>query len=107
MEATAKKVEKSAGSTQGVGNPVKIEGRGSTGRTIPRTLNEQMAMNQVRSNPLDGATKVPFEMTDPRWPASEGWIKMQCVVKNSDKTKTTIHFVYNEITGAFDDFKFK
>lgn len=37
----------------GVGNPVKIEGRGSTGRTISNTLNEQMAMHQVQSNPLD------------------------------------------------------
>ena len=92
---------------QGVGNPVAVEGRGNTGRTVPNTLNEQMAMNQVQSNPLEGATKVPLEMTDPRWPASEGWVKMQSVVQNADGTKTTIHYVYNEITGAFDDFKFK
>lgn len=32
---------------------------------------------------------------------------MQSVVQNTDGTKTTIHFVYNELTGAFDDFKFK
>ena len=93
--------------TQGVGNPVEVAGRGSTGRTIPNTLNEQMAMQQVMSNPLEGATKLPFEMSDPRWPASEGWVKMQVVIKNADKTQTTIHYVYNEITGAFDDFKFK
>ena len=92
---------------QGVGNPVAVEGRGNTGRTVPNTLNEQIAMNQVQSNPLEGATKVPLEMTDPRWPASEGWVKMQSVVQNADGTKTTIHYVYNEITGAFDDFKFK
>ncbi len=95
------------GTSTGVGNPVKIEGRGSTGRTLPNTLNEQMAMHQVQSNPLEGATKVPIEMTDPRWPASEGWVKMQSVVEHSDGTKTVIHYVYNEITGAFDDFKFK
>lgn len=64
-------------------------------------------MHQVQSNPLEGAIKVPLEMTDPRWPASEGWVKMQSVVQNADGTKTTIHYVYNEITGAFDDFKFK
>lgn len=93
--------------SQGVGNPVTVEGRGSTGRTVPNTLNEQMAMNQVQSNPLEGATKLPMEMGDKRWPASEGWIKMQSVVQNADGTKTTIHYVYNEITGAFDDFKFK
>lgn len=93
--------------TQGVGNPVAVEGRGNTGRTIPNTLNEQMAMHQVQSNPLEGATQVPLEMTDPRWPASEGWVKMQSVVQNADGTKTIIHFLYNVITGAFDDFKFK
>lgn len=92
---------------QGIGKPVAVEGRGNTGRTVPNTLNEQMAMNQVQSNPLESATKVPLEMTDPRWPASEGWVKMQSVVQNADGTKTTIHYVYNEITGAFDDFKFK
>lgn len=98
---------KGGSGTQGVGNPVEVAGRGSTGRTIPNTLNEQMAMQQVMSNPLEGATKLPFEMNDQRWPASEGWVKMQVVIKNADKTQTTIHYVYNEITGAFDDFKFK
>lgn len=94
-------------SVKGVGNPVKIEGRGTTGRTIPKTLSEQMAMHQVRSNPLKGATEVPIRMTDSRWPQSQGWVKMQSIVKNFDGTKTTIHYVYNKITGAFDDFKFK
>ena len=96
----------SGGNTSGVGNPVEIAGRGSKDRTVPNTLNEQMVMSQVRSNPLDGATKVPVEMTDPRWLGSEGWVKMQSVVQHSDGTKTIIHFAYNEITGAFDDFKF-
>ena len=91
----------------GVGNSVQIEGRGSTGRTIPNTLSEQMAMHQVKSNPLEGAIELPFVMNDPRWLASEGWVKMQNVVRLSDGTKITIHFVYNKITGAFDDFKFK
>ena len=100
-------VPESGTGPQGVGNPVAVEGRGNTGRTVPDTLNEQMAMNQVQSNPLEGATKVPLEMTDPRWPASEGWVKMQSVIQNADGIKTTIHYVYNEITGAFDDFKFK
>ncbi len=46
-------------------------------------------------------------MTDPRCLAAEGWIKMQQVIYNSDGSKTVIHFLYNEITRAFDDFKFK
>ena len=64
-------------------------------------------MHQVKSNPLKGAKEVPIKMTDARWPASEGWVKMQSVVKTADGKKITIHFVYNKITGAFDDFKFK
>ncbi len=93
--------------TQGVDNSVKIEGRGSTGRTIPNTLNEQMAMHQVKSNPLNGAVDMsqldkPIIMSDSRWPASEGWVKMSNNVNGIE-----IHFVYNKITGAFDDFKFK
>jgi len=33
--------------------------------------------------------------------------KMQVIVENTDGTKTTIHYLYNTETGAFDDFKFK
>ena len=92
---------------KGVGNPVKVLGRGSTGRTIPNNLKEQMAMHQVKSNPLKGASDLsksskPIIMTDPRWPASEGWVKM-----SNNANGVEIHFVYNKKMGAFDDFKFK
>ena len=90
-----------------MGNPVPVEGKGNTGRVIPNNLNEQIAMHQVQSNPLEGASKLPFDMNDLRWPSSDGWVKMQNVVRLNDGTKITIHFDYNEITGAFDDFKFK
>ena len=92
---------------QGVGNPVDVAGRGSTGRTTPNTLNEQVAMEQVQSDPLKGATKVPIEMADTRWPQAEGWVKMESIIKTADNVAIKIHFVYNEITGEFDDFKFK
>lgn len=65
-------------------------------------------MHQVRSNPLNGARDLsqldrnPIIMTDSRWPASKGWVKMSNNVNGIE-----IHFVYNKITGAFDDFKFK
>ena len=94
--------------SKGVGNPVEVVGRGSTGRTVPNTLNEQMAMHQVMSNPLGGAVDMsqlknhPVIMSDSRWLASEGWVKMSNNVNGVE-----IHFVYNKITGAFDDFKFK
>ena len=94
--------------SKGVGNPVEVVGRGSTGRTVPNTLNEQMAMHQVMSNPLEGAVDMsqlknhPVIMSDSRWLASEGWVKMSNNVNGVE-----IHFVYNKITGALDDFKFK
>ncbi|HKO42106.1 MAG TPA: RHS repeat-associated core domain-containing protein [Pyrinomonadaceae bacterium] len=77
-------------------------GRGSTGRTIPRDLTEQLAIEEVMSNPTSGRP-VPLTkgMTDPRWPASDGWIKMR---KNVNGTE--IHYVRNTRTGEVDDFKF-
>ena len=88
------------------GNLVKVEGRGSTGRTIPNNLGEQMAMHQVRSDPLEGATELPIKLNDTRWKSSDGWGKMQSVVETVDGNKITIHYVYNKVTGTFDDFKF-
>ena len=99
--------ESGSTSNTGVGNPVKVEGRGSTGRTIPNNLEEQMAMHQVRSNPLEGATELPIKLNDTRWKSSDGWVEMQSVVKTADGNKITIHYVYNKVTGTFDDFKFK
>ena len=86
---------------------MKVEGRGSTGRTIPNNLGEQMAMHQVRSDPLEGATELPIKLNDTRWKSSDGWVKMQSVVETVDGNKITIHYVYNKVTGTFDDFKFK
>ena len=105
---TKNKVKRdNADTSKSVGNPVKVEGRGNTGRTKPNNLKEQMAMHQVQSNPLKGAKKLPVKMTDKRWPSEEGWVKMQNVITLGDGTKVNVHFVYNKITGKFDDFKFK
>ena len=41
-------------------------------------------------------------MSDSRWPAEEGWVKMQQNVKG-----VIIHYVYNPVMDAVDDFKFK
>ncbi|GED66266.1 hypothetical protein MKX57_15310 [Lysinibacillus sp. FSL M8-0216] len=81
------------------------QGIGSTGRTIPNTLDEQLAMKQVLSNPLEGAKDLSdyIKMSDKgRWEAKDGWIKMSNNVNGNE-----IHFVYNTVTGKFDDFKFK
>lgn len=47
-----------------------------------------------------------FTMTDPRWPASEGWVKMQQIVSTS-KGDINIHYLYNQTLNLFDDFKLK
>lgn len=41
-------------------------------------------------------------MSDARWPAADGWVKMQQI-----ENGVNIHYVRNTITGAIDDFKFK
>jgi hypothetical protein len=81
------------------------EGAGKTGRNIPNNLNEQLAMKQVQSDPLNGATKIPIQLKDTRWPSNEGWAKMQNIIETSEG-KVTIHFNYNANTGAMADFKF-
>ena len=75
-------------------------GRGSTGRTEPTNLKEKLAMDEAQSNP--GAGRVlPIRMSDPRWLAEEGWMKMQQNVNG-----IVIHYVYNPAMDAVDDFKF-
>lgn len=86
------------GNPEGIGNPVKIEGRGSTGRTTPNNLNEQMSMHDVQSNPLDGSTNLG-NIGDLRW---EGWEKHARNINGVE-----IHFNYDPINHLFDDFKFK
>ena len=77
----------------------KPAGLGSTGRTTPSNLTEQLAMTEVRAAPAGQAIRVP--MTDPRWPAADGWMKMAQNVNGVE-----IHYVLNTVTGAVDDFKF-
>jgi hypothetical protein len=88
---------------------VKPLGRGSTGRTEAKNLYEQLAMKEVMSDPLPSATKIGLKkgMTDPRWPAEDGWIKMSKNVIAPDGSNIDIHYVYNERMHLFDDFKFK
>jgi filamentous hemagglutinin len=57
-------------------------------------------MKQAMSNPTAGA-RIPITMSDPRWPASAGWVKMTPNINGIE-----IHYVYNTVTGATDDFKF-
>jgi hypothetical protein len=74
----------------------------STGRAYAQSLKEQLAMEQVKSNPGAGKVLDNITMGDPRWPASDGWVKMSQRVNGVE-----VHYVYNTRTGAVADFKFK
>nr|WP_283092832.1 DUF637 domain-containing protein [Providencia rettgeri] len=84
--------------TNNIHKPLSI---GSTGRNIPRTLNEKLALEQAISNPTAGR-QLPVPMTDKRWPGSEGWVKMSQNINGIE-----VHYVRNTKTGDIDDFKFK
>ncbi len=72
----------------------------STGRTIAGDLKEQLAMEETQSAPEAGRP-LGVEMSDSRWPAEEGWVKMAQNVNGVE-----IHYVRNALTGAAEDFKF-
>ncbi|MFC1842698.1 hypothetical protein ACFLYU_03515 [Candidatus Dependentiae bacterium] len=71
-------------------------------------------MKQVMSNPYPsengGKIISKIKMSDPTWP-EEGWVKMQYLVKYVDSNGKTIriniHYIFNKILDAFDNFKFK
>jgi len=83
-------------------------GRGSTGRTLANTLEEQLTMKEIIFNPANGEVISNMKpLSDPRW---YGWRKMQFIKKLSDGTEINIHYVgkfENGILKAVDDFKFK
>lgn len=73
----------------------------STGRSVPMNLGEQLALKQVMADPTKGELLKNVIMGDTRWPASEGWVKMQETVNG-----ITIHWNRNTQSGATADFKF-
>lgn len=80
------------------------QSRGFTSTKQPSNLREQLAHEQVKSNPQK--VQLPIKMADSRWPASEGWVKMQQIVPTS-RGNINIHYVYNQTLKIFDDFKIK
>ena len=75
--------------TDNLQNPKRVEGNKSVEDVL-----KIASIGQLKNHPVI--------MSDSRWLASEGWVKMSNNVNGVE-----IHFVYNKITGAFDDFKFK
>jgi hypothetical protein len=76
----------------------------STGRTVPNSLKEKLAMEQVMANPM-GSTPPgmpPMSDTKNNLFAADGWVKRTQRVNGVE-----IHYVDNTLTGQMVDFKFK
>ena len=76
-------------------------GRGSTGRIVAQNLTEQLAMQEIISNPAAGMI-IKKAISDSRW---KGWSKM------SNRTAHGVEIHYNALwkdgaIKAVDDFKF-
>lgn len=56
------------------------------------------------SDPKKGRA-LPFKLKDKTWHHSEGWIKIEKLVKSNNGKTINIHYVRNENTGEMDDFK--
>lgn len=100
-------------------------GLGSTidptkGSYAPRNLTEQLAIQEAVANPKAGQILENVKINDPRWPADEGWVKMEQQIKprqpqaldvkespqvNAFGDNITVHYNYNTQTHAIDDFK--
>ncbi|WP_261336595.1 hemagglutinin repeat-containing protein [Rhizobium leguminosarum] len=72
--------------------------------TTPRNLAEQVLWNQVTNNPVSGSKLIGLN-NDPRFPASNGWQKMEATHTRPDGTKISIHYQYNSVTGRAYDMK--
>ena len=80
---------------------VKPLGLGSTGRTVIKNLTEQLALEEIMSNPSLGRI-IKQRVKDPRW---NGWCKMS----NRTAHGVEIHYVAKWEDGILkmvDDFKF-
>ncbi len=84
----------------------KLLGQTSTGRIVPNSLKEKLAMEEVMANPAGDQIK-KIKMQDPRFPVSDGWVKMQQIIGDKITGEVIIHYLKNNKTGAVVDFKFK
>jgi len=75
----------------------------STGRTVPNSLKEKLAMEQVMSKPIGITPPRMPAMSDTKngWLAQDGWVKRAQNVNGVE-----IHYIENTKTGQFLDFKF-
>ena len=80
-------------------NLVRIANLGTSSQYLPSNLKEQLALEQVKSNPLENSKVIMEKLGDPRW-KNNGWEKRAVYVNGVD-----IHYLYNPSQNLFDDFK--
>jgi RHS repeat-associated protein len=90
--------------------PIVPLGRGSTAngdqRWLPRSLREELAVEQAMQNPAAGRPASGKPLGDPRWPAADGWVKLQQTVDPGGlEEPISVHYNFNTVTGEVDDFK--
>jgi uncharacterized protein RhaS with RHS repeats len=75
----------------------------STGRTVPNSLKEKLAMDEVKSNPAGETPPRMPKMSDTKngLLAEDGWVKRTQMVNDVE-----IHYVENINTKQVIDFKF-
>jgi hypothetical protein len=82
-------------------------GRKSTGRTEPRNLLEQIAMQAAIAGAAGGTVLEKMILGDRTWPVEDGWVKMRYSHTCYNASKIVIHYLRNTMTGEIDDFKYK
>ena len=80
-----------------------MAGKGSTGRSVPKNLKEELAMLEALSDPEAGKWLEGL-VNDSKhgWFEKDGWRKY-----SQNNGGVEVHYLYNWITKELDDFKFK
>jgi len=77
----------------------------SKGRFHHRNLRERLAVDEAMQNPAAGH-QAAGPLGDARWPAADGWVKyQQTVMPGGRGGPVSVHYNFNTVTGAVDDFK--
>lgn len=95
--------------------------RGSTAKKLPMDVTLELALKEVKENPFtyDAVILKEVVMADSRWPADEGWVKVERKVEiiryvsteidptGAQQFTVKVHYVANIRTKQVDDFKIK
>jgi RHS repeat-associated protein len=95
-------VDPAAGAEEAVASGSRAIGLGITGTKAATTVAERLAIEAAESNPAAGKV-LQTTLKDARWPASQGWVKME----SRSPGGVVVHWVRNTITGEAADFKLK